>query len=50
MTPRRSFRLTVSSSLATLNGSANVSLTFKPSDGHGNWQIDDVYVDPYKTK
>jgi hypothetical protein len=33
-----------------LNGYANVSLTFKPNDNHGNWQIDDMYVDPYRSK
>ncbi|MDX6480084.1 MAG: hypothetical protein QOG85_594 [Gaiellaceae bacterium] len=28
------------------SGYANVSFTFKPNDTHGNWQIDDMYVDP----
>lgn len=31
------------------NGYANVSFTFKPNDNHGNWLIDDMYVDPCKS-
>lgn len=31
------------------NGYANVSFTFHPNDNHGNWQIDDMYVDPCKS-
>ena len=30
-----------------LQGLANVSFTIKPNDNHGNWQIDDMYVDPF---
>lgn len=30
-------------------GYANVSFTFQPNDNHGNWQIDDMYVDPCKS-
>jgi hypothetical protein len=32
------------------NGYANISFTIKPNDTHGNWQIDDLYVDPYSSK
>lgn len=32
------------------NGFANVSFTFKPNDNHGNWQIDDMYVDPCRSR
>jgi len=28
-------------------GLANISFTIKPNDNHGNWQIDDMYVDPF---
>lgn len=31
-------------------GSANVSFTIKPNDNHGNWLIDDFYVDPIKSQ
>ena len=31
-------------------GLANVSFTIKPNDNHGNWQIDDMYVDPYMSR
>ena len=31
------------------NGYANISFTIKPNDDHGNWQLDDFYVDPYKS-
>jgi hypothetical protein len=31
------------------NGTAQVSFTIKPNDSHGNWQIDDFYVDPLKS-
>ena len=34
----------------THQGYANVSFTFKPNDNHGNWQIDDMYVDPCLSK
>jgi len=30
-------------------GFAYVSFTLRPNDNHGNWQVDDLYVDPYKT-
>ena len=30
------------------NGLAYVSFTFKPNDNHGNWLLDDLYVDPIK--
>jgi len=32
------------------SGYANVSFTIKPNDNHGNWQIDDFYVDPIKSQ
>jgi hypothetical protein len=31
------------------SGYANISFTIKPNDDHGNWQLDDFYVDPYKS-
>jgi len=30
------------------NGYAYVSFTIKPNDNHGNWLLDDFYVDPIK--
>ena len=30
------------------DGKTNVTFTFAPKDGKGNWQIDDEYVDPIK--
>jgi hypothetical protein len=29
-------------------GTTNVSFQFRPLDGNGRWEIDDVYVDPFK--
>jgi hypothetical protein len=29
------------------NGYANISFTIKPNDNHGNWLLDDLYVDPF---
>jgi hypothetical protein len=40
-----SFIQYLSTPIAT-SGYANVSFTFVPNDNHGNWQIDDMYVDP----
>lgn len=34
-------------SILDKNGKATVSFTFEPKDEKGNWQIDDLYVDPY---
>jgi hypothetical protein len=31
------------------SGTAQISFTIKPNDNHGNWQIDDLYVDPLKS-
>jgi hypothetical protein len=31
-------------------GTAQISFTIKPNDNHGNWQIDDFYVDPLKSQ
>ena len=28
-------------------GLANISFTIKPNDNHGDWQIDDLCVDPF---
>jgi len=47
LTPPISFIQYLSTPLKT--GLANVSFTIKPNDNHGNWQIDDLYVDPFKT-
>ncbi len=44
-----SFLQYLSTPIAT-SGYANVSFTFKPNDNHGNWQIDDMYVDPCKSR
>jgi hypothetical protein len=32
---------------AVAAGAAPVAFRFTPSGGGGNWQIDDVYIDPY---
>ena len=32
------------------DGKTNVSFTFAPKDGKGNWRIDDEYVDPLKSQ
>lgn len=29
------------------SGYANISLTITPNDNHGNWQLDDINVDPF---
>jgi hypothetical protein len=31
------------------SGTANISFTIKPNDNHGNWQIADLYVDPWRS-
>jgi hypothetical protein len=31
------------------SGIANISFTVKPNDNHGNWQIADIYVDPWRS-
>jgi hypothetical protein len=31
-------------------GRTQVSFTFKPNDNHGNWQLDDLYIDPFKLR
>ena len=46
LTPPISFIQYLSTPLKT--GLANISFTIKPNDNHGNWQIDDIYVDPWK--
>ncbi len=45
LSPKISFIQYISTPLK--NGYANISFTIKPNDNHGNWQIDDLYVDPY---
>jgi hypothetical protein len=45
LSPRISFVQYLSTPLKT--GYTSVSFTIKPNDTHGNWQIDDVYVDPW---
>ncbi|MGZ4431384.1 MAG: hypothetical protein ACXVYV_07025 [Gaiellales bacterium] len=32
------------------DGTTEVSFRFTPLDGSGDWHVDDVYVDPFKTK
>jgi hypothetical protein len=32
------------------DGTGQVSFVFTPKDDHGNWQIDDLYVDPLKSQ
>jgi len=44
-----SFLQYLSTPLAT-SGYANISFTFVPNDNHGSWQIDDMYVDPCKSR
>jgi hypothetical protein len=46
LSPKISFIQYISTPLQS--GYANVSFTFKPNDNHGNWQLDDFYVDPIK--
>jgi hypothetical protein len=48
LSPKISFIQYLSTPLR--NGYANISFTIKPNDTHGNWQIDDLYVDPYSSK
>jgi hypothetical protein len=48
LSPKVSFIQYLSTPLQ--NGYANISFTMKPNDTHGNWQIDDLYVDPYSSK
>jgi hypothetical protein len=45
LTPKISFIQYISTPLKS--GVANISFTIKPNDNHGNWQLDDLYVDPY---
>jgi hypothetical protein len=47
LSPKISFIQYISTPLK--DGYANVSFTIKPNDNHGNWQVDDFYVDPYKS-
>jgi hypothetical protein len=47
LSPKISFIQYISTPLKS--GYAEISFTFKPNDTHGNWQVDDVYVDPYKS-
>jgi hypothetical protein len=35
---------------ALSDGTTNVSFSFNPVGPDGNWTIDDVYLDPFKTK
>ena len=37
-------------SIANKNGTSPVAFRFTPQGTGGNWQIDDVYVDPYKSR
>jgi hypothetical protein len=46
LSPKISFIQYISTPLQS--GYAQVSFTIKPNDNHGNWQIDDLYVDPLK--
>jgi hypothetical protein len=48
LSPKISFIQYLSTPLQ--NGYAKISFTIKPNDTHGNWQIDDLYVDPYSSK
>jgi hypothetical protein len=48
LSPKISFIQYLSTPLQS--GYANISFTIKPNDTHGNWQIDDLYVDPYSSK
>jgi hypothetical protein len=39
--------------LSTIVGTlipASVQITFRPLDSRGNWQLDDIYVDPYSRR
>jgi hypothetical protein len=48
LTPPISFIQYISTPLKS--GFANISFTIKPNDDHGNWQVDQVYVDPYMSR
>jgi hypothetical protein len=48
LSPKISFIQYLSTPLQS--GYANISFTIRPNDTHGNWQIDDLYVDPYSSK
>jgi hypothetical protein len=37
-------------SILDKNGKATVSFEFEPKDDKGNWQIDDIFVDPMKSQ
>jgi hypothetical protein len=43
-----SFIQYISTPLAS--GYANISFTIKPNDDHGNWQIDQIHVDPWGSR
>lgn len=45
LTPPISFIQYLSTPLKS--GYANISFTIDPNDNHGNWLIDDLYVDPF---
>jgi len=45
LTPPISFIQYISTPLKS--GYANISFTIKPNDNHGNWLLDDIYVDPF---
>ncbi|HZQ66192.1 MAG TPA: hypothetical protein VFA66_13305 [Gaiellaceae bacterium] len=46
LTPSISFIQYISTPLKS--GAAQISFTIRPNDNHGNWQLDDFYVDPFK--
>jgi hypothetical protein len=46
LSPTISFIQYISTPLKS--GTAQISFTIKPNDNHGNWQIDDIYVDPFR--
>jgi hypothetical protein len=48
LSPKISFVQYISTPLKS--GYANISFTIKPNDNHGNWQIDDLYVDPFVSR
>jgi hypothetical protein len=47
LTPPISFIQYISTPLQS--GFASISFTIKPNDNHGNWQIDQLYVDPWRS-
>jgi hypothetical protein len=32
------------------DGTGLIAFTFSPKDGKGNWQMDDLYIDPIKSQ